>query len=342
MTARLTEMTREASVTPALVDLLVSYAEGEGLDTTRLAAAAGVSATLRHGDTERIPFDAYRRLTAAASRLLDQPDLGLRMGRQSWAGSLGAHGLALATSTSVAEVTRRSIAYSRTAVDGFRNEFRADRSLSVRLWRHNGGVAGHDALQDELNAMIWLTLNRQILGRHHRPPVWMSFRHTPLTDLATYAQAFGCEVQFGAAETAICTPQIDPTIRLAGANASVSASLEALCATELNRLTEESGDWLDVTRAIIDRELSQEPTLTSIAAAMDLTPRQLRHRLAGQDTTFQSLLDEQRRHRAQAMLRQGCPLIEISDALGFSEQSAFQRAFRRWSNSTPGKARNQI
>ena len=71
-----------------------------------------------------------------------------------------------------------------------------------------------------------------------------------------------------------------------------------------------------------------------------MSPRVVQRRLQSEGTTFQALLDAVCREAAEAALRDPeRSLCEIAQALGFAEQSAFQRAFRRWKGQTPKQFR---
>ena len=78
------------------------------------------------------------------------------------------------------------------------------------------------------------------------------------------------------------------------------------------------------------------PGAEQIAARLSVSPQTLRRRLAAEDTTFQQVRDQLRRDVAVAALARGDASIEeLSRRLGFSEPSAFHRAFRRWTGTTP-------
>ena len=78
------------------------------------------------------------------------------------------------------------------------------------------------------------------------------------------------------------------------------------------------------------------PGAEQIAARLSVSPQTLRRRLAAEDTTFQRVRDQLRRDVAVAALARGDTSIEeLSRRLGFSEPSAFHRAFRRWTGTTP-------
>jgi AraC-like DNA-binding protein len=78
------------------------------------------------------------------------------------------------------------------------------------------------------------------------------------------------------------------------------------------------------------------PAEAEIAGRLALSPQTLRRRLAAEGTSFQQIRDQMRRDHAIAALAQGrTPIEQISQQLGFSEPSAFHRAFKRWTGSTP-------
>jgi AraC-like DNA-binding protein len=73
-----------------------------------------------------------------------------------------------------------------------------------------------------------------------------------------------------------------------------------------------------------------------MAARLQLTSRTLQHRLKQNGVAFKDLVDEVRRTLALHYLRdERWSLLEVAFMLGFSEQSAFSRAFRRWHGLSP-------
>lgn len=82
------------------------------------------------------------------------------------------------------------------------------------------------------------------------------------------------------------------------------------------------------------------PSSTQLAAQLAVSSQTLRRRLAEEDTSVRALLDDVRRDAAiSSLVDTDETVAELSERLGFSEQSAFTRAFRRWTGSTPGAYR---
>jgi AraC-like DNA-binding protein len=79
-----------------------------------------------------------------------------------------------------------------------------------------------------------------------------------------------------------------------------------------------------------------------VAARLGMPPRTLQRRLTVEGTSYNGLLDELRHELALRYLRQReLALAEVAFLLGFAEQSAFQRAFRRWTATSPAEWRRR-
>ncbi len=92
---------------------------------------------------------------------------------------------------------------------------------------------------------------------------------------------------------------------------------------------------------VLEAQLGDTTPLTAERAAqtLGLSARTLQRRLAQQDTTYERVLDGLRERRARELLAQGAELRTVSEALRFSEPSAFSRAFKRWTRQTPSAFR---
>ena len=81
----------------------------------------------------------------------------------------------------------------------------------------------------------------------------------------------------------------------------------------------------------------------NLGAALHTTPRTLHRRLERQDCNFRSLRERTRQRLAEDYLRDPrLRLAEIAQLLGFSEQSAFSRSFRRWTGQSPNVWRRAV
>ncbi|MBX2798356.1 MAG: AraC family transcriptional regulator [Myxococcales bacterium] len=103
----------------------------------------------------------------------------------------------------------------------------------------------------------------------------------------------------------------------------------------LSRRDDETDPVGPIRRAIREELPGREPTLAATARRLGVSERSLQRRLADASTNFRDLLGEERMAWAQSLLRRPLPVQEVAHLLGYSEQSAFARAFRRWTGRTP-------
>jgi len=150
---------------------------------------------------------------------------------------------------------------------------------------------------------------------------------------------FGREPLFekGVAEVSFDAAWLDAPIRRAPADADeyVKTSLRSL-------LSAPAGDTLEgrVRRELIAHPSGEVATLPEIAARLRLSRATLARQLHARGLSFQGIKDELRRDRAIALLEGGVSSVaDISDTLGFSEPSAFTRAFKSWTGVAPGRYR---
>ncbi len=96
-------------------------------------------------------------------------------------------------------------------------------------------------------------------------------------------------------------------------------------------------DVRDATkRCLLERKATQE----NVASLLNLSVRNLQRRLKEVGTSYQSILDDSREELAMALLKEAdIPLYEIAYLVGFTESSAFYKAFRRWTGKRPGDYR---
>ncbi len=99
--------------------------------------------------------------------------------------------------------------------------------------------------------------------------------------------------------------------------------------------------WSDrVRERLVQGVRGELPPLSAVARELGLGERSLQRRLHEEGTTFAELEDGVRRELAQRYLTSSdLTLTEIGWLLGFKDNSAFHRAFRRWTGMTPARHR---
>ena len=104
----------------------------------------------------------------------------------------------------------------------------------------------------------------------------------------------------------------------------------------------EEADQLCDRVAIIDHLPDGEPSRREVASELAMSERTLARRLSDREYTFSGLVDEVRGQLAKEYLRQSrFSVTDVAFLLGFSDQSNFARAFKRWTDESPTEFRSR-
>jgi AraC-like DNA-binding protein len=153
------------------------------------------------------------------------------------------------------------------------------------------------------------------------------------TSTAAYRDVFGVPVSFAAGTDEL---ELDPAhldLPLASSDPITSAVLEERVA-QLAASPADRNPFLDRVRRAA-AEVEGTVTLAAIAKRLATSERTLRRRLEQEGTSLRAVTDDARRERADALLAAGSSVKETAFALGFSEPSAFSRAYKRWTGTSP-------
>jgi AraC-like DNA-binding protein len=167
-------------------------------------------------------------------------------------------------------------------------------------------------------------------------PLDVSFRHQPVPPMATYQQVFGCKCRFGQAQNCIVFAQNLMQIPLSGGDPKLLDILKTQADTMLQQWHDHHS-FLGQVKFLITTSLEHpEGGMEALAKKLNMTSRTLNRRLAREGTSYQKLRDDIRMHAAKrALAESDASVTAIAGKLGFSESSAFVRAFRRVAGVTP-------
>jgi len=157
------------------------------------------------------------------------------------------------------------------------------------------------------------------------------------------ARVFRCPVTWGAPRSAIVFSRGDLDAPLAQANPALSAALHRHAEQLLANVSASRTFATRVREHVIAALQTAEPTAEDVARTLKTSERTLRRRLQEDGTSFTDLVSDVRRELAMSYLRDArLSLMEIAFLLGFSNVSAFHRAFRRWTGVTPSEHRRSL
>lgn len=161
------------------------------------------------------------------------------------------------------------------------------------------------------------------------------FAHRARGPLDPYRAFFDAPVVFGAPHTELVIDRRLMSQPIATRDATLLSILVGTADERLARRASDPPLTDQVRRALRVGLCQDEAQLEEIAEKLGLTARSLQRRLRDEGTSFQVLRDDARQRLADEYLARGHTIAEVSFLLGFSEPSAFFRAFKRWTGVTP-------
>lgn len=325
---------RIATVGPHLLRHLVRLADERGVRLDDALRRAGVDRRSLDADATRVSVSQMRLIVAAAGALLDDPALGVELGRRQPVTVLGMLGLAMLSAACIRDAIEVAVRFQVFAGSPVR--WRLDRhelSLAVVAETHSGDAAVDRVLVDAAFAHFSRMVHDVSAGRAGPEQVQLA-RARP-SDAAVYERGFGAPVRFAAPHDAwwiesraagLPNPYADPWTF-----AATCAALESEAASLVDRR--------ELVARISARIASELPEVLSLgvhARAAAMSERTLRRRLAAAGTSYGALVDDQRRRLAERLLAASAPSLgDVAAAAGFADARSLRRATRRWVGMSP-------
>lgn len=287
----------------------------------------------------RFSAEAYCQLLIKAAERLHDPLLGLHLGQTIQPAHLGALGYVLLACENLGGALQRIQRYHRLVHDINPVQHRIEGGNLELQWGIAHGKPG--ALFDEAGITGLVQFGRDVCGRP-LPLAQVDFVNPPPPDLRPYLDYFGCPVRFNQPMTRLAIPLDSLMAPLRQADPTLLKLMEEQVDAAMAQLPD-AGDLGEVTRRVVAHLAPLgTPELEQVAQALRLSPRVFYRRLAEQGLNFRELREAALQQVAEMHLRdQRLTLAEVSALLGYAEQSAFSRAFKRWTGLAPLQWRQQ-
>jgi AraC-like DNA-binding protein len=338
---------RETSVAATIVADMLQYLELRGIPNAVSTDACGIRPLAGAGADHRVPGRQVERLWAFAAERAADPLVGLHMAEAYSPGALDILGYVILSCGTIGEVLDRFARYAPILNDGMRVDIvREGRTAFCRC----SFIASMDNYllrnPEQAISTTWAGLARELRRLAARPivarAVW--FRHRPRqrADVREYERVLGAPARFGASEDRFILASAALDEPILSANPSLLRAFAQHADGVLARMEQQgTGTRSHQVAEVLARRLNGSvPPLSAIARELAMSDRNLQRALRNDGTSFQKLLDEVRRDLAISHLaNKDTSAGQVGFLLGFSEPSAFHRAFRRWTGKTPSAYR---
>ena len=315
----------------------------EGVDLDTLLAAADIPRSTWENREARIPYMAARRFHFAAAARSRNPVLGLAAARHFALAQFQILEYFVAANTHLGPALDALVQNERVMGDAnvVKLESR-DEGMLIRVDPVEPGA--HRCWFESVVGTLYLAGQRirsasGVVRRRSLP--W--FAHSAPGSMEDYEAFFGGPVRFDAPATGL----LIPPVALQQHFESADTGLREVLRDHLERLMRQppgSPSFLDRARSLVGESLADgDPGMKAIAARLHMSRSTLQRRLHEQGTTHRNLLQEVRRDLALRNLqKRNLSIAEVAYLVGYDDPTAFHRAFKKWTGSTPAEHRARM
>jgi AraC-like DNA-binding protein len=335
----LSERVYESTKLAALFDGLVD----RGCPAGEILRNVNLAVDDVHSPKSRISLAELMTACKNAIRLSSDPHLPYRIGSSIHVSAYGMYGFAILCCPDFRKAMAFAELYHALAAPLATIEFTEEEGVASWVIEPKARTATDPQLYrfiTEMQIGIHISLMRDIMGPAFTPDR-ISLAYPQAHDFGLPMEQIGCPLSFASSTNQIIfrSAWLDQAANLG--NKTTYPAVVALCDDLLDDLKSRIGMAGEI-RALLLRELSNPPSLATIAKRLDVSDRSLRRQLREQGISFRGLLDELRTQIALKYLRTTRLANEdIALALGFSDAANFRRAFRRWTNKSPSEIRTK-
>jgi AraC-like DNA-binding protein len=314
-------LSQEPRALPILARLGVGFAEFGNPDT-------------------RLP---HRMVMQALQESVDQlgdPTLGLRAGLQLDAGDFDVLEHAARAAPNLGEAMQVMARYFRIMNEAA--EISTTVEGEVAIWRFAPrSDQPRPPASNDFAVASSIEFSRRNVS-YYEPPLEIRFIHERPSYAAEYERIFKTKITFGAPHNTLVLKKSRLEVPMLRASPKMSAAFELQARNLLEKLQRREGITGRVREEVSEQFRTGSVSMQLASRRLAMSVATLRRRLEEEGTTFSAIVDDLRKQLAERYLRENAPTIsEIAFLLGFSDVTAFGRAFKRWTGVSPSEYRTR-
>lgn len=318
------------------VRLAVNYVRARGGDPLRVLEGVGIPP-----DLSGLKLEHLHEAWEALSEAVGDPNLGISVSASLPKGTFGIYEYLCRTSPTLGEAWHQLIRFNRLLNRRALMTFHQEGRRAIFDLHIPGEPLALGRHVNELILFWVLRVCRELtLQQVPAEEVWLA--HAAPDDTRGGAAAFGVRPQFGLGTNRLIFDASVVKLPVVSSDPALNQLLVALVDAIVPN-TSSSVNLIAKVRSVIEDTLPERAATTErVALRLRMSGRTLRRKLGEGRVTFGELVGEVRREQALDLIRnEDVTLQEISSRLGYSDVTAFIRAFRCWMGVTPADYRRR-
>lgn len=308
------------------------------IEPRALLKKSGITKAQIEEESGWITYEAHATLLEVSAEALNDPYFGINAAKRMEPREIGALAYVGLASKTLGDALGNLERYLKVQSEAWRMELSSSGHSTIVTSVPTSANFAHYPQATEAAAGQFIQAYQHFLGQALAPSS-ISFIHklTSPRQSSKVAALLGCPVHFGRNSIHLVLPTDTLSLAIRTADDKLLRVLKSHCQTVLRDQAVSNEDISNGVRREISEVLSAGKAKAPIVArALGLTERSLHRRLKEEGTTFGTLLDELRRNLAiQYLQEKHLSGKQIAFLLGYSNQSAFGSAFRRWTGHSP-------
>lgn len=321
------------------ISAFLSKIEYFGVDKTHILNSAVIESHFFNSPDNRLTSGEVTRIFLAATKLTKNENIGLHQGEGLSKGFSNILGYLLMNCSDLADAAQKYIKYERIVDETSVSDICLDGNTVILSIRNvdkelKGNRQMYDFKLAGMLSYMKILLGESIILKE------VHFEHCKPQDISEYQRIFKCPVFFEKQMNALVFNKELLQLPIIEPNNELQILFERIARDTLEKLGKSETYKKKVLDIIIKEMNGEIPSINLVAKRLAMSIRSLQHNLKQEGTSYIKIANEVRKNIAINFLKEKDDSIsEIAYFLGFSEASAFNRAFKKWTNLTPGEFR---
>lgn len=322
------------TISNTLVRSLILITEMFGVQVEDILDGSGISKEQLNDLDGVVSEKSYDSILARCASLVKNEHFGLMLGQKLTLHQLGVIGYLMMNAETFSAALEAYRKFQKSLGESIVLSWSvSDSTARIVCLSYGGELSGQHRIESFLAAIK--SAGQELTGKELKVIKWGT-TYKPRANSVPYQEIMGsAPVQSDENFIEFQKEYLD--LRIINSSPELTSVFEGQLQEKITR----ANSFVREVRRELLRRIGKEKAVLGedIAKHFALSERNFQLKLEKENVSFREILEESQADFALRFLKAGSPIAEIAYALGFSEPSAFQRAFKRWTGMTPGQAR---